>query len=78
MDQSERRAAAREKERAERRAAQEARVPLGAREDEEAVELDTSPEAMRVTTKGWLETMDRFFEVLESRLPKKRADDLNG
>ena len=78
MDQSEQRAAAREKERAERRTAQEARVCLGAHEDEEAAKLDTSSEAMRATTKRWLETMDRFFQVLESKLQNKRADDLNG
>ena len=64
LDRIERRAAERERERAERCAAQGA--------------ADISPEAMQATVKRWLEIADRFFQVLESELRKKRAGEPNG
>ena len=64
MDESDRRAVARERERAKRRVAQ--------------APADVAPEAMQARVKRWTETLDRFFQILESELRKKLADEPNG
>ena len=72
MDESDRRAAEREKERAEKRAALDAQVGL------RTAKQGASSGPVKIDLKRWTETWDRFFRLLEERLPKKRADEANG